>query len=63
VWLVVILAVALWLVMHRTVFGRHLYAIGSNEATARVCDVRVPLVKVSGPWPSAAFHKRVTVSC
>jgi ribose transport system permease protein len=47
VWLVVALAALMWVAMHRSVFGRHLYAIGSNEATARLCGVRVPLVKIS----------------
>ena len=31
--------------MRRTVFGRHVFAIGSNEATARLCGIRVPLQK------------------
>ena len=27
-------------------FGRHIYAVGSNEATARLCGINVPAVKV-----------------
>jgi ribose transport system permease protein len=27
--------------LHLTVFGRHLYAVGSNEAAARLCGVNV----------------------
>ena len=46
VWLVLLLAVAIALVMARTVFGRHVFAIGSNEAAARLCGIRVPLVKL-----------------
>ncbi len=34
------------LVLTRTVFGRHVVAVGSNEETARLCGVRVPRVKV-----------------
>jgi len=32
--------------MRQTVFGRYIYAIGSNEATARLCGIRVRLQKV-----------------
>ncbi len=45
-WLVVILGAALAAVMHFTVFGRHVFAIGSNEATARLCGVNVPRTKI-----------------
>ena len=33
-------------VIRQTIFGRYIFAIGSNEATARLCGVRVPLQKV-----------------
>jgi len=45
VWLAIGLAVAVAVLMRRTVFGRYIFAIGSNEATARLCGVRVPLQK------------------
>ena len=32
--------------LKQTVFGRYVFAIGSNEATARLCGIRVRLVKV-----------------
>jgi ribose transport system permease protein len=32
--------------LHLTVFGRHLYAVGSNEATARLCGVDVRRTKL-----------------
>ena len=32
--------------MRLTVFGRHVFAIGSNEATARLCGVNVPWTKI-----------------
>ena len=46
VWIAVGLAVAVSVVMRQTVFGRYIFAIGSNEATARLCGIRVPLQKV-----------------
>lgn len=41
VWIAVGLAVIMSLVMRQTVFGRYIFAIGSNEATARLCGIRV----------------------
>ncbi len=46
VWLAIGLAVVMAVVMRQTIFGRYVFAIGSNEATARLCGVRVPLCKV-----------------
>jgi ribose transport system permease protein len=46
-WAMLALAVAMAFVLRRTVFGVHTYAIGSNEATARLCGVRVPRAKVA----------------
>lgn len=39
------LAILMSILMRRTVFGRYIFAIGSNEATARLCGVRTRLVK------------------
>ncbi|MEM1227922.1 MAG: ABC transporter permease [Planctomycetota bacterium] len=47
VWLVIVLAVLVAILMHKTVFGRSVFAIGSSEATARLCGVRVPESKVA----------------
>jgi len=44
--LTVALALVMILVMRYTVFGRYIFAIGSNEATARLCGIRVRLCKV-----------------
>ncbi len=44
-WSLVVLAAATAFLLHMTVFGRHLYAIGSNAATARLCGVNVESVK------------------
>jgi len=47
VWLTMALALIMAVVMQRTIFGRYLFAIGSNEATARLCGIRVGLMKVA----------------
>jgi ribose transport system permease protein len=47
VWIGILLAVVMAVVMLRTIFGRYVFAIGSNEATARLCGIRVPLMKVA----------------
>jgi ribose transport system permease protein len=46
VWLTLLLAVAAALALRRTVFGRRVFAIGSNEAAARACGVPVDRLKV-----------------
>lgn len=46
VWMTIILAVAMGFVLNRTVFGTHTFAVGSNEATARLCGVRVQRIKL-----------------
>jgi ribose transport system permease protein len=46
-WLMFGLAAAMAFVLGRTVFGVHVRAVGSNEATARLCGVRVPRVKLA----------------
>jgi ribose transport system permease protein len=44
-WSLVLLAVLTAVLLRATVFGRHLYAVGSNEATARLCGVNVTRTK------------------
>ena len=46
VWIAVVLAVAVSVLMTRTVFGRYIFAIGSNEATARLCGIRIQRHKI-----------------
>ena len=41
-----IAAVVAWIVLHRSVFGRHLYAIGKNERAARYSGIRTGRVIV-----------------
>jgi ribose transport system permease protein len=45
VWITIILAVLMALVMHSTVFGRYIFAMGANEAAARLSGIRVRLHK------------------
>jgi len=46
VWLTVALALVATVVLQQTVFGRRVFAIGSNEAAARACGVRTDRLKV-----------------
>jgi ribose transport system permease protein len=47
VWLTLVLAIVAALVLRRTIFGRRVFAIGSNEAAARACGIAVDRLKVS----------------
>jgi ribose transport system permease protein len=46
VWIAIGLACVMSLMMRRTVFGRYIFAIGSNESAARLCGIRVQWQKV-----------------
>jgi ribose transport system permease protein len=46
VWIALFIAILVAIVLRRTVFGRHLFAIGSSEATARLCGVNVLSTKL-----------------
>lgn len=46
VWLTIVLAIIVSLILHFTRFGRHVFALGSNEQTARLCGVPVSRDKV-----------------
>jgi ribose transport system permease protein len=46
VWIVLVLAVGVALLLRYTRFGRHVVAIGSNEAAARLCGVPIVRTKV-----------------
>ncbi|HEX6245083.1 MAG TPA: ABC transporter permease [Polyangiales bacterium] len=54
-WLLLSLAAFMAFVLRRSVFGLHVYAIGSNEATARLCGVRVTRVKLAIYAVAGAF--------
>src|SRR5213595_3788883 len=47
IWITVALAIVMVVVMQQTIFGRYLFATGSNEATARLCGIRVGPMKVA----------------
>jgi ribose transport system permease protein len=55
VWLMLGLAIVVALVMRYTRFGRHVFAVGSNELTARLCGVPVERVKFFVYVLGAAF--------
>ncbi len=45
VWIFAIVAVLAWVVLHKTKFGRHVYATGGNEEAAIISGVNVRAVK------------------
>ncbi len=47
VWIALVLAVLTAVMLRKTVFGRHIFALGSNEATARLCGLPVFRLKVA----------------
>jgi ribose transport system permease protein len=46
VWVTAALAVLTAIVLRRTVFGRHVFALGSNEATTRLCGIPTTRLKI-----------------
>ncbi len=46
VWVTLVLAVLTAVVLRNTVFGRHIFALGSNEATARLCGIATTRLKI-----------------
>ena len=46
IWLMIGLALVMAVVLRYTVFGRHIFAIGSSEATARLCGIRTRQAKI-----------------
>jgi ribose transport system permease protein len=55
IWLVVALALLVGGTLGFTRFGRHLFSIGSNERTARLCGVRIERRKLQVYTVSAVF--------
>jgi ribose/xylose/arabinose/galactoside ABC-type transport system permease subunit len=47
VWILLALSLVLALALRYSLLGRYIYAVGSNEATARLCGINVPLVKLA----------------
>ena len=46
-WSVIVLAAGMGLLLHGTIFGRYTFAVGSSEATARLCGVPVRATKLA----------------
>jgi len=46
VWIMFILAAAISILLYRTVIGRYIFAVGSNEETARLCGIKINGVKL-----------------
>jgi ribose transport system permease protein len=47
VWVTVALAALAALILSRTVFGRHIFALGSNEAAARACGIDTSRLRIA----------------
>ncbi len=47
VFVLIVVAIIAWVVLHRSVFGRYLYAVGKNEEAARFSGIRTDLVIIS----------------
>ena len=45
--LMLIVGIVMWVVMHRSVFGRYLYAVGKNEEAARFSGIRTGRVIIA----------------
>jgi ribose transport system permease protein len=45
-WVALVAAIGTAVMLRQTVFGRHIFAIGSNEATARLCGVPTVRTKI-----------------
>ena len=46
-WIMLALAMAVAVLLHFTVLGRYCYAVGSNEAAARLCGLPIERIKVT----------------
>jgi ribose transport system permease protein len=55
IWITLVLALLVGGLLGYTRFGRHLFAIGSNERTARLCGVRIERRKLQVYTVSAVF--------
>jgi ribose/xylose/arabinose/galactoside ABC-type transport system permease subunit len=46
VWVLLALSLVLGFTLRRSLLGRYMYALGSNESTARLCGINVPAIKI-----------------
>jgi ribose transport system permease protein len=47
VWVMIALAAVVGVMLKYTIFGRHVFALGSNEATARLCGVNITAIRIA----------------
>lgn len=47
VWITLLLALVMMALLRYTVFGRYVFAIGSNESTARLCGIGIDVNKIA----------------
>lgn len=45
--ILVVIAAVMWLVLHRSVFGRYLFAVGKNEVAARYSGINAEMITAS----------------
>jgi ribose/xylose/arabinose/galactoside ABC-type transport system permease subunit len=55
VWLMILLVIIFTVILRYTRFGRHIFAVGSNEHTATLCGINVSKVKILVYMISGAF--------
>ena len=53
--IMLVIAVVMWVVLHRSVFGRYLYAVGKNEEAARYSGIRTTRVIIAAYVISATL--------
>src|SRR5262249_60079234 len=46
VWLAIALAIVMTVVLRNSIFGRRIFAVGSNEAAAKACGIRTDRLKL-----------------
>lgn len=46
VWMLILVIVAVYILLNKTVIGREIYAIGGNEEAAKVCGINIDKVKI-----------------
>lgn len=43
----IIITIVMWVLLHRSIFGRHLYAVGKNEEAARYSGIKTDVVIIT----------------
>ena len=58
----IIVAVIMWVVLHRSVYGRYLFAVGQNEAAARYSGINTRTM-VSSAYVLSGLFGAIAASC